>query len=186
MILGCQTLWCCSHTANCVCCFITGVGAMRGCVWSFRALSPALLPPLLSRSRCCRSRAVCHDLQSSVQFFSTAPEAQVAPLPSQARVVICGGGIVGTSVAYHLAKLGWTEVVLLEQGRWMSCNMYGHTGGVVPIHKKSSIRPSSIAFSFLSPSLPHRLSFLSLMLFHFLSYFLSFFLSFPFRFNRGF
>lgn len=90
---------------------------MRGCVLSFRALSPALLPRLLSRSRCCRNRAVCHGLSSSVHFFSTAPEAQVAPLPSQARVVICGGGIVGTSVAYHLVKLGWTEVVLLEQGR---------------------------------------------------------------------
>lgn len=90
---------------------------MRGYVWSFQALSPAMLPGLLSRSRCCRSPAVCHVLRSSVQFFSTAPEAQHAPLPSQARVVICGGGIVGTSVAYHLAKLGWTEVVLLEQGR---------------------------------------------------------------------
>ncbi|GAA6083067.1 pyruvate dehydrogenase phosphatase regulatory subunit, mitochondrial [Tachysurus ichikawai] len=90
---------------------------MRGCVWSFRALSPDLLPRLLSHSRCCRTRAICHGMWSSVRFFSTAPEAQVAPLPSQARVVICGGGIVGTSVAYHLAKLGWTEVVLLEQGR---------------------------------------------------------------------
>ena len=38
-------------------------------------------------------------------------------LPAHARVVICGGGIVGTSVAYHLAKLGWKDVLLLEQGR---------------------------------------------------------------------
>ncbi|MEI7744842.1 MAG: FAD-dependent oxidoreductase [Chloroflexota bacterium] len=35
--------------------------------------------------------------------------------PTQARVVIIGGGIVGTSVAYHLAKRGWTDTVLLER-----------------------------------------------------------------------
>jgi glycine cleavage system aminomethyltransferase T/glycine/D-amino acid oxidase-like deaminating enzyme len=35
--------------------------------------------------------------------------------PTQARVVIVGGGIVGASVAYHLTKLGWTDVLLLEQ-----------------------------------------------------------------------
>ncbi len=38
------------------------------------------------------------------------------PLPSQARVVIVGGGIVGCSVAYHLTQLGWTDVLILEQG----------------------------------------------------------------------
>ena len=38
-------------------------------------------------------------------------------LPTQARVVIIGGGIMGCSTAYHLAKLGWKDVVLLEQGR---------------------------------------------------------------------
>ncbi len=36
-------------------------------------------------------------------------------LPTQARVVIIGGGIAGCSVAYHLTKLGWTDVVLLER-----------------------------------------------------------------------
>ena len=38
-------------------------------------------------------------------------------VPKQAQVVVCGGGIVGCSVAYHLAKLGWKDVLLLEQGR---------------------------------------------------------------------
>ena len=38
-------------------------------------------------------------------------------LPAQAQVVVCGGGIMGTSVAYHLSKMGWKDVVLLEQGR---------------------------------------------------------------------
>ena len=36
-------------------------------------------------------------------------------LPTQARVVIIGGGIVGCSVAYHLCKIGWRDVVLLER-----------------------------------------------------------------------
>jgi glycine/D-amino acid oxidase-like deaminating enzyme len=34
--------------------------------------------------------------------------------PTQARVVIVGGGIIGCSVAYHLTKLGWRDVVLLD------------------------------------------------------------------------
>lgn len=49
--------------------------------------------------------------------MAVSGDSQLLPLPGQARVVICGGGIVGTSVAYHLAKLGWTDIVLLEQGR---------------------------------------------------------------------
>jgi 4-methylaminobutanoate oxidase (formaldehyde-forming) len=36
-------------------------------------------------------------------------------LPTQARVVVIGGGIVGCSVAYHLAQLGWKDVVVLER-----------------------------------------------------------------------
>ena len=51
-------------------------------------------------------------------------------LPTQARAVIIGGGIVGCSVAYHLAKLGWREIVLLEQGR-LSCGTTWHAAGLV-------------------------------------------------------
>src|SRR5262245_36731061 len=36
-------------------------------------------------------------------------------LPASARAVVIGGGVAGCSVAYHLARLGWTDVVLLEQ-----------------------------------------------------------------------
>ncbi|XP_070616787.1 pyruvate dehydrogenase phosphatase regulatory subunit, mitochondrial isoform X2 [Erythrolamprus reginae] len=48
---------------------------------------------------------------------SNGAESHAMPLPTHAQVVICGGGIMGTSVAYHLSKLGWTDIVLLEQGR---------------------------------------------------------------------
>ena len=51
-------------------------------------------------------------------------------LPTQARAVIIGGGIVGCSVAYHLAKLGWREIVLLEQGQ-LSCGTTWHAAGLV-------------------------------------------------------
>src|SRR4029079_5084163 len=37
-------------------------------------------------------------------------------VPSSARAVVVGAGIVGNSMAYHLARLGWTDIVLLEKG----------------------------------------------------------------------
>jgi glycine cleavage system aminomethyltransferase T/glycine/D-amino acid oxidase-like deaminating enzyme len=51
-------------------------------------------------------------------------------VPQRARVVIVGGGAVGCSVAYHLARLGWTDVVLVEQGQ-LSCGTTWHAAGVV-------------------------------------------------------
>jgi glycine cleavage system T protein len=51
-------------------------------------------------------------------------------LPSHARVVVVGGGIVGGSVAYHLTKLGWRDVVLLER-RQLSCGTTWHAAGLV-------------------------------------------------------
>src|SRR5687767_8596468 len=51
-------------------------------------------------------------------------------VPSHARVVVVGGGIAGCSVAYHLTKLGWTDVVLLER-RDISCGTTWHAAGLV-------------------------------------------------------
>ena len=51
-------------------------------------------------------------------------------LPSRSRVVIIGGGVIGASVAYHLTALGWTDVVLLEQGT-LSCGTTWHAAGLV-------------------------------------------------------
>jgi heterotetrameric sarcosine oxidase gamma subunit len=51
-------------------------------------------------------------------------------LPRQARVVIIGGGVIGTSVAYHLALRGATGVLLLEQGQ-LSCGTTWHAAGLV-------------------------------------------------------
>ena len=51
-------------------------------------------------------------------------------LPGRARCVVIGGGVIGTSVAYHLTALGWTDVVLLEQGE-LSCGTTWHAAGLV-------------------------------------------------------
>jgi glycine cleavage system aminomethyltransferase T/glycine/D-amino acid oxidase-like deaminating enzyme len=51
-------------------------------------------------------------------------------LPVRARVVIIGGGVIGASVAYHLAAMGWTDVLLLEQGQ-LSCGTTWHAAGLV-------------------------------------------------------
>lgn len=51
-------------------------------------------------------------------------------LPSQARVVIIGGGVIGCSVAYHLTKLGWTDVVLLERKQLTSGTTW-HAAGLI-------------------------------------------------------
>jgi glycine cleavage system T protein len=54
----------------------------------------------------------------------------VEAFPTQARVVIIGGGIVGCSTAYHLARLGWRDVVLLER-RQLTCGTTWHAAGLV-------------------------------------------------------
>ncbi len=51
-------------------------------------------------------------------------------VPDRAQVVIIGGGVIGTSVAYHLTKLGWTDVVLVEQGQ-LSSGTTWHAAGLV-------------------------------------------------------
>jgi len=51
-------------------------------------------------------------------------------LPTHARAVVIGGGIIGCSTAYHLAKLGWNDVVVLERGK-LTCGSTFHAAGLV-------------------------------------------------------
>ena len=50
-------------------------------------------------------------------------------LPSSAKIVIVGGGIVGASVAYHLGAMGLTDVLLLERGKLTSGSTW-HAAGL--------------------------------------------------------
>jgi dimethylglycine dehydrogenase len=52
-------------------------------------------------------------------------------IPNQARVVIIGGGVVGASCLYHLAKAGWTDCVLLEKNELTSGSTW-HAAGNIP------------------------------------------------------
>ncbi len=51
-------------------------------------------------------------------------------LPGRAQVVIVGGGVIGCSIAYHLAHLGWTDVVLLEQHQ-LTAGTTWHAAGLI-------------------------------------------------------
>ena len=51
-------------------------------------------------------------------------------LPSSTKVVVIGGGVVGCSVAYHLAKFGWKDTILLERDQLTSGTTW-HAAGLV-------------------------------------------------------
>jgi 4-methylaminobutanoate oxidase (formaldehyde-forming) len=54
----------------------------------------------------------------------------MAQVPTKARAVIIGGGVIGCSLAYHLAKLGWKDVVLLERKQLTSGTTW-HAAGLI-------------------------------------------------------
>jgi len=72
--------------------------------------------------------------------------AGAGAVAAHAQAVIVGGGIVGTSVAYHLSKLGWRDVVLLEQGA-LSGGTTWHAAGLVGQLRSSSNLTRLIRYS---------------------------------------
>ena len=68
----------------------------------------------------------------------TPSHAPPPAIPSRSRVVVVGGGIIGTSVAYHLALRGWTDVVLVEKNRLTSGTTWHAAGLIVTFGSLSS------------------------------------------------
>ena len=64
-------------------------------------------------------------------------------LPDRARVVVIGGGVIGCSVAYHLAHAGWTDVLLLERDRLTSGSTW-HAAGLMTCFGSTSETSTAI------------------------------------------
>jgi glycine cleavage system aminomethyltransferase T/glycine/D-amino acid oxidase-like deaminating enzyme len=75
-------------------------------------------------------------------------------LPSRAQVVIVGGGVIGCSIAYHLAHLGWTDVLLLEQNQ-LTAGTTWHAAGLIT--SAGMTDETSLSFSRYSRDLYTRL-----------------------------
>jgi dimethylglycine dehydrogenase len=61
-------------------------------------------------------------------------------MKNSARVVVIGGGVVGCSILYHLAKNGWTDVVLVERSELTSGSSWHAAGGLFTV-----LRPNAVA-----------------------------------------
>ena len=60
-------------------------------------------------------------------------------MKSKAKVVVVGGGVVGVSALYHLAKKGWSDVVLIERKELTSGSTW-HAAGLLPLFNMSYSR----------------------------------------------
>ena len=58
---------------------------------------------------------------------------------THARAVVIGGGVVGCSVLYHLARLGWSDVVLLEKNELTSGSTWHAAGGVTTLNSDANV-----------------------------------------------
>src|SRR5215471_15583754 len=84
------------------------------------------------RERCERRQALTSTtgMQAMTNTSPAAPDSPGRGLPQRARVVVVGGGVTGCSIAYHLAHLGWTDIVLLEQNR-LTAGTTWHAAGLI-------------------------------------------------------
>ncbi len=73
------------------------------------------------------------------------PRAAEAP-PTRARAVVVGGGIIGASVAYHLARLGWADTVILERSR-VSSGTTWHAAGLMTRTRGTHVQTGLASYS---------------------------------------
>lgn len=67
-------------------------------------------------------------------------------IPERASAVVIGGGVIGASIAYHLAKLGWSDVVLLERKQF-ACGTTWHAAGLVGTMRASETHAKLCEYS---------------------------------------
>jgi glycine cleavage system aminomethyltransferase T/glycine/D-amino acid oxidase-like deaminating enzyme len=63
-------------------------------------------------------------------MMSNAKKPAKHKFPTQAQVVIIGGGVIGCSIAYHLTKLGWKDIILLEKTH-LTAGTTWHAAGLI-------------------------------------------------------
>ncbi|MDA8855710.1 FAD-binding oxidoreductase [Alphaproteobacteria bacterium] len=71
--------------------------------------------------------------------IQTGETGTVKPLPKHAKVVVIGGGVVGCSILFHLAKFGWKDVVLLERDELTSGSSWHAAGQIHTISSDPNI-----------------------------------------------
>ena len=74
-------------------------------------------------------------------------------LPSSTKVVVIGGGVVGCSVAYHLAKFGWKDTILLERDQLTSGTTWHAAGLVSQLGPSAAITKIAISIPVLPESI---------------------------------
>jgi len=84
--------------------------------------------------------------QSPNHPIPQSPNSPIPRFPTHARVVIIGGGVGGASIAYHLTKMGWRDVVVLERSEITSGSTF-HSAGLVGQLRTSSNLTKMIRYS---------------------------------------
>ena len=84
-------------------------------------------------------------LEADLSALTFAADAAGAP-PARARAVVVGGGIIGASVAFHLAELGWKDTVLLERGQ-VSCGTTWHAAGLMTRTRGTHVQTELAGYS---------------------------------------
>jgi len=79
---------------------------------------------------------------TATEFDLRAAEAP----PARARAVVVGGGIIGASIAYHLARLGWTDTVVLERAR-VSSGTTWHAAGLMTRTRGTHVQTELASYS---------------------------------------
>ena len=75
-------------------------------------------------------------------------------MKSHVKALVVGGGAVGTSIAYHLAKAGWQDVMLLERDELTSGSTW-HAAGLLPLFNMSYATTHCLLYTSPSPRDAH-------------------------------